>query len=475
MSRSIRTRLVTFAAALLVAGLAACENDPLSGPAKIVGDVLLDLVVTPAAVTIPPSGSVAISGGTCTTNCGTATPNRDTLTVTLNNLAPLPAGWSYQVLLGADSAIRAGVDAGLNHLRPVSGRIIRIRRAVRPVNRDSVFTSTVTDTTGATVPTAVPLVLTGTDTNHTYVMRIVGVPQGDSTRKYTHVVVMATASPLTSSVRVDPTQRMGFLYAMFRDTKNTVLTTDDTYAGANFTIGSFAVNRSRVLRFSTSASVNGAIRGRDIRINYRGLTRPPEGMRYASWLIDGRTGAQVRLGELRTPEPGSVSLADADISSAAYLTPDGIVNAEVRANADALGIEFDDFTRYALVLEAKGPPPARAPGWEIMAGQIPQSVANRHPTPGVLTGVVTSTSGAPVLGTTLYLTGVGLTNTLIVTNAAADGKYKFRTVNVGSYTLHVIPKNGTVEAANAAVTIGTHKDAAGATRGDSVNVNVTIP
>lgn len=474
MSRRSRSwQLGSFAAAVMIVALAACESDPLSGPAKIVGDVLLDLTVTPAAVTIPPNGTVAISGGTCTTGCGTATPNRDTLTVTLNNLSPLAGGMSYQVLLAADSAIRAGSDAALPHLRPVSGRIIRTRRSGRPVNRDSVFTATVIDTTGATVP--VPLVLTGTDTNHTYVMRIIGVPQGDSTRKYTHVVVTATATPLTSSTRLTPTDRIGFLFAMFRDTKNTVNPADDSYAGASFTIGSFAVNRSRILRFSTTASVNGAIRGREIRINYRGLTRPPQGFRYASWLIDARTGAQVRLGELKTPEPGAVSLDDADVGSAAYLTPDGIVNAEVRANADTLGIEFDDFTRYALVLEAKGPPPARAPGWEIMAGQIPQSVASRHPIPGTLTGVVTSSSSAPVLGTTLYLTGVGLSNVLITTNAAADGKYRFRTVNVGSYTLHVIPKNGTADAATAPVTIGTHKNATGALVGDSVNVNVTIP
>ena len=452
-------RLASFAAALTLVGTVACEDDPLSGPARIVGDVLLDMIVSPAAVTVPPGGSIAISGG-----------NRDTLTVTLQNLSPLPAGMSYQVLLGADSAARAGADAALPHLRPVSGRIIRQVRASRPVNRDSIAVSRATDTT-----LSAPLVLTGADTNHTYTMRIIGVPQGDSVRKYTHVVVTVTSSPLTASTTVDPNSRVGFLWAMFRDTKATVSTTDDTFAGANFTLGSFAVNRGRLFRFSSSATVNAAIRGREIRINYRGLVRPPQGLRYASWLIDARTGAQVRLGELLTPEPGSVSLEDADVGTAAYLTPDGIVSAEVRGNADSLGIEFDDFTRYALVLEAQGAAPARAPGWEIMVGNIPQSVASRHPAPGTITGTVTSTSGGAVTGTTLYLTGVGLTNALLVTNANATGFFRFRSVNVGSYTLHAIPPNGTSDAAAVPVTVGTRVDADGVTRGDSVNVNVTIP
>lgn len=468
--KSRASRVAAFVSALIIVGATACENDPLTGPTKIVGDVLLDIVVTPAATTLPPGGSIAISGGTCTSGCSTVPPNRDTLTVTLVNLPPLPAGVSYQVLLAADSAARAGSDAARPHLRPVSGRIIRTTRAGRPVNRDSVFVASVTDTT-----LSAPLVLTNTDTNQTYVLRIVGAPQGDSTRKYTHVVITVTSNPLTAGVPLAPTARTGFLFAQFRDTKGTVATSDDSYAGSSFTAGSFAVNRGSLFRFGASASVNGAIRGRELRINYRGLTRPPQGFRYVSWLIDARTGTQVRLGELKTPEPGAVSLADADIATAPFLTPDGIVAGEVRANADSLGVEFDNFTRYSLVLEAKGAPPARAPGWEVMVGPIPQSVASRHPAPGTLTGTVTSTSSAPVLGTTLYLTGVGLSNTLLVTNADATGAFRFRSVNVGTYTLHAIPKNGTADAATTPITIGSHRDAAGVVRGDSVHVQVTIP
>lgn len=464
MSMRLRpSYLASFLAAAALLGVAACENDPLSGPAKIVGDVLLDMTVSPAATTIPPSGSIAISGG-----------NRDTVTVTLSNLSPLPAGVWYQVLLAADSAARAGADNALPHLRPVTGRIIRTRRAARPVNRDSTAITPSTDTVQSG-----PLILSTVDTNETYVMRFIGVQQGtpavDSVRKYTHVVVVVTPNPLVTGTQIAPTSRTGFLFAMFRDTKGTVPTTDDTFGGTTFTIGSWTVNRGSLFRFGAVGSVNGAIRGRDLRINYRGLLRPPQGFRYASWLIDSRTGAQVRIGELRTPEPGSTSLADADIGNAAYLTRDGIVSAEVRANADDLGIEFDNFSRYALVLEAKGSPPARAPGWEIMVGPIPQSVASRHPSPGTITGNVTRTGGGTVTGTTLYLTGVGLSNTLAVTNADATGFFRFRTANVGTYTLHAIAPGGTSDAATQTVTVGTHLDPAGITRGDSVHVAVTIP
>lgn len=446
-----------------IAGLAlligACDRDPLSGPARIIGDVLLDLTVTPAATAVIPGGSVAISGG-----------NRDTLTITLANLPLLPAGMVFQVLLAADSASRAGSDSTVNSLWPVSGRIIRTTRSTRPVNRDSLARATVVDTTASA-----PLVITAADTNVTYVMRVVGVPQGDSVRKFTHVVVTATTAPRTAGERMAPTDRVGFLFAVFRDTKGTVATSDDAFAGGPFIAGSFAMNPSRLFRFGAAGAVNGAIRGREIRINFRGLVRPPQGFRYASWLIDARTGQNVRLGELRTPEPGSVSLNDADIGTASYLTRDGILNAEVRANADSLGIEFDDFTRYALVLEVKGAAPPRAPGWEVMVGPIPESVSSRHPGSGSLSGTVTSTSGAPVAGTTVYLAGAGLSYPLLVTNADATGTYRFRSVNVGSYTLNAIPVGDTQVRVSVPVTIGTTTTATGAVRGDSVVVNIVIP
>jgi hypothetical protein len=454
MSRKLKRALPALAL-MVVGGISACDDDPLSGPATLVGDVLLDLSVTPAAVTVAPNGAVAISAG-----------NRDTLTVTLNNLMPLPAGSSYQVLLAADSAARLGTDAGVAVLRPVSGRIIRQVRSYRPVNRDSTFVSRVTDTTASA-----PLVLSNSDTNMTYTLRIIGVPQGDSVKKFTHVVVRVTTAPLTAPEAISGTQRVGFMWAMFRDTKGTAVTTDDTFAGA------FAVFSGSRYRFAPGGAITAAIRGDEIRINYRLLPRPPEGFRYASWLIDARTGQHVRIGELRTPEPGSVSLNDADVGTPgerSYLTRDGILFAEVRGNAQTLGIKFDDFTRYALVLEAKGAAPARAPGWEILVGAIPQSVASRHPAAGKLTGTVTSTSGSAVTGTTIYLTGVNLPNPLLVTSADAAGKFRFNTVNVGSYTLHAIPAGQTTVVTTLPVTLGTTVTGT-TTKGDSVHVNVTIP
>ena len=451
------SRMVRPAAMALL--VAACERDPLSGPARIIGDVLLDITITPAATAVVPGGTVAISGG-----------NRDTLTVTLQNLPPLPAGTVYQVLLAADSASRAGADAAVSNLRPVSGRIIRTTRSRRPVNRDSLFFSQTVDTTAFA-----PLVISAADTNQTFVLRVVGVPQGDSVKKFTHVVVTATTNPLTAGQTVAPSDRNGFLFAVFRNTKNTVLASDDIFADAAFTAGSFAVNPSRLFRFGAAGAVNGAIRGREIRINFRGLVRPPQGFRYASWLIDARTGRNVRLGELRTPEPGSISLNDADIATGSFVTRDGILAAEVRANADSLNIEFDDFTRYALVLEVKGAVPARAPGWEVLVGPIPESVSSRHPSSGSLSGTVTSQSGAPVAGTTLYLTGVDLSFPLLVTAADATGAFRFRSVNVGSYTLNAIPRGDTQVRASVPVTIGSAPDSTGAVRGNAVVVQVTIP
>jgi hypothetical protein len=296
------------------------------------------------------------------------------------------------------------------------------------------------------------------------------------------VLVVPTATPITAPTTISGTQRFGLLYINYRNTGNTASRTDDTYitAESNFNVGGYAPYPFLQYRFGASGRANGAFRGRDLRINYTNLDRPPVGFRYASWLIDDRTGRQVRIGPLRSPAPASRVLDDADVGTGPDYTRDGIVAAEVRANADSLGVEWDDFTRYVLLLEYKaGPPPARAPKTEVIAGDVPLSVSSRHPSTGKLYGTVKK-AGQALVNATLFLTGQDNDQVLQTTTSDNTGAFRFRAVPVGSFNLNVIPAGDVTVRSTTPVSIGRHKIAGNTPGdsllvGDSVFVNVAVP
>ncbi|MBA2440117.1 MAG: carboxypeptidase regulatory-like domain-containing protein [Thermoleophilaceae bacterium] len=443
MNFSSRNRLSLVSALALAVGIAACQTDELAGPVVQIGEPLLDFPLGPSPLAVFPRASFTFN----------STKTRDTLTITLANLPPLPPGVSYQVLL-VDSA---SVDSAGTNLVPVSGRLITTTRSRRPVTRDSAALSSRVDTAASASAIA------SADTNQTFVLQVIGTPQTPLIN-FSHVLVVVGPTPVAAATQIDRTTRRGFLFGRYRDARGTPSRADDIFsASGNLTFGSFAIDANRRVPFSVSGQSNASFRGTEIRVNLQNLIRPPEGFQYAGWLIDQRTGRQVRLGTLQTPVPSNQSLANADVdpaSPATFLTEVGIAGAQLRANADTLGessgIIFDDFTQFFLLLEPKGGsgPPPSASSAIVLQGAVPPSIASRHPENGQLSGKVISATNQQVVGTTVYVTGSGLRLPVLVTNANAAGDFLFRVVSVGSYTLYAIPPGASAATDSVSVVVG---------------------
>lgn len=453
MRRAPLTRLAAALALGAVATLAACKLDEASGLSRQVGDPLLDMAVGPASDGVFPTGSVAL----------TAAAARDTLTVTLSNLSPLPAGLRYQVFL-VDS-LRVDTATASN-VKVASGRLITTTRSRRPVNRDSSFVGASVDTVASTDA------ITSADTNKTYVFRI-----ADATiPTFTHVVVAVRGASEAAPTRIERPARFGFLSSQYRRVAGTTTTYT---ASSTPTFGPFSLNSA--LRYawnSGSGTVDGYFLGSQVRLNIKNVLRPPPGFQYAGWALDTRTGVATRIGTLKTPVPENATFDLADtLATSPWLTDVGIIEAQIRGDTASMGnVRFEDYTRILIVLEPRGGSAAATrPGGAIaFAGAVPGAVSSRGPGAGKIFGTVTSTGGANRTNSTVYLTGQTDRGVLQVATADASGAFRFRTVSTGKYWTFVIPPGGTAPSDSQAVTIGT-RVLGGATVGDSVNVTLKIP
>jgi hypothetical protein len=447
MRRSPLSRLALVVGFTGVAAIAACQLDEPGGLSENIGAPLLDMAVGPAPDGVLPLDTVVISA------------SRDTITVRLRNLSPLPAGLRYQVFL-VDSA---KVDSGTtSNVKLASFRLITQTRSRRPVNRDSTFIGVTTDTVASTDA------ITAADTNRSYVLRIVDA----DIPRYSHVVLAIRGQGEAAPTRVERTQRFGFLFARYRSGTTYTTTTIGTF-------GTFAINSARRFAYtSATGTVEGFFYGGKLRLNIKNALRPPPGYQLAGWLLDTRTGQAVRLGALETPSPEAQPLLDADVSDASpWLTENGVIQAMIRGDTASLGgIRWEDFTRVLIVLEPRGgtAPVTRPGGALAFAAAVPGSVASRSPGAGKVFGTVTSGSGAARTNATIYLTGQSDRTVLQVANADAQGAFRFRTVSVGRYWAFVIPPNGMAPSDSEAVTIGT-RVLNGFTVGDSVNISLSIP
>lgn len=426
--RSARWR-AALGAVLVLGAVAACEQDDISGPVTQIGPPLLDMELAPAASAPFGGNSITISD------------TEDTLAVRLSNLPAPPAGTVYQVIL-VDSA-----GTGTNAL-VATGDLIVSTENIRPIDPDNSVIDVVEDTTLATD------VLVPSRSDAVMDFLITDASIGANIAAYTHVIVAVSEAPATGAITLGADEQRGFLSRR--------LTSDGSLAAGTWSINS-ALRRS----YSIQGTGVSAFVGDDLRATFERLLRPPEGFHYVAWLVDERTGINLRLGGLLTPVPENRPLDDADTESGSFLTDVAIVNSQLRAPVDVA----DNYTRFVLTLEPKGAGGmARAPRTEVLQGAVPTSVASRHPGAGKIYGQVTG-SGS-VDSTTLFLTGRGLTTPLLVRVSDADGNFAFRTVQVGDYTLHAIPLGDSLVRASADVSISL---AAGATAGDSIFVTLNIP
>ncbi|MHB8838849.1 MAG: carboxypeptidase-like regulatory domain-containing protein [Gemmatimonadaceae bacterium] len=435
MRASHRTLIAAAGAACV---LAACQTDPISGPSKIVGDPLLDMVLGPAGNSAFP----VVSGARITTAAA-----RDTIEFTVNNLPPTGAGVTYQLAL---------VDTATGNMTAPSARIIRTMRSRRPVNRDSSVAMIKADTA-----TAAQFAISDTATTASIRIASTAIPS------YTHVLLRASgqgAVPATIGAG-----RNGFLSFRYKS--------GAAYAVQASMFGSFAQASANRLPFSVSAYVvNATFWGEQIRLSFRNLIRPPAGFRYAAWLVDERTGTATRVGGILSPVPENAPLDDADLGSGKWYNDVGILESQVRGDMKALNVEPQNYTFLALVLEPYGgtAPPARPGVAYVLSASIPNSVASRSATPGKIFGTVTSASGKSLLNTTVYLQGINMTVPGQVGSATATGTWQFRAVPTGTYKVYAIPFGDAVIRDSATVTLGS-KPVNNVLTGDSLFVTLRIP
>lgn len=433
-----RAHLTLVAAAGAAFVLAACQTDSISGPSKIVGEPLLDMVFGPAGNAAFPT----ISGQRIT-----AAAARDTIEFSVNYLPPTGTGNTYQIVL---------VDSATGNAASATARVIRTMRSRRPVNRDSSVAIVKADTTtGAQF--SIP------DTATTVTVRIANV----AIPTYTHVLLRtAGEGSVPSTVG---TGRTGFL--AFRYKSGT------TYAVQSAIFGSWAAATANRLPFLVSAYViNANFWGDWVRLNFRNLIRPPAGFRYAAWMVDERTGTATRLGGILSPVPDNQPLDNADLGTGPWYNSVGILEAQVRGDMKSLNIVPQDYTFITLALEPYGGSamPARPGLSYVLSASIPNSVNSRAATPGKLFGTVTSSSGKSLLNTTVYLQGINMTVPGQIASATATGTWQFRAVPTGVYKAYAIPFGDVTIRDSATVTIGSKK-VNNVLTGDSVFVTLRIP
>lgn len=516
-----RNRAIVAAAIVSTAFAVACSDARLAGPTEVLGDPLLDIALGPGAPTLP-SGSVTLNAA------------RDTMRLTLANLPPLPSDAVYQVFL-VDSV--GATTAGSPNLRPVSGALIRTRNTYRPVNRDSTFVATTTDTTpGAASITTNPSFPNSRSMAHeTFTLIVTGVPLAN----YSNVVVAVSSPVQTAASHLDPSTRRGFLHARYGDTvlvaaravtsatattltstgagwtpdaytNQTVQITAGTGQGQRRTIvtntataltvtpawtttpnttsrfeiidvrrplrfGSFAINSASRVNFAVAGNYDGAFRGDRLILNVRQLVRPPEGFQYAVWLFNFRAGTFTRVGSLSTPPP----VYDSTIMRIADVAPSGpqnflADNYIIEATARAPVDSAQNYELITVLLEPKG------------ASDVPDFPSLITVVGGIIPPSVTSrlpTNGmlfgkltgppASTQNATVYLTS-GSTIPVLATASDANGDFRFRSVIPGSYTVNVIPRGDNTIRATAQVTV-TRTAVAGGFRGDSVYVTIPVP
>ena len=435
MRISLRPLIAAAGAALV---LAACQTDPISGPSKIIGEPMLDMVFGPAGNAAFPVVSARRI---------TSAAARDTIEFTVDYLPPTGPGGPYQIVL---------VDTASGNMLVPLARIVRTVRGRRPVNRDSSVAITKTDTSTAAQ-------FSVADTATTVTIRIANA----SIPSYNHVLLRSSGQGSVPSTM--GSGRNGFLWFRYKS--------GTSYAVQGSVFGSFASAAATRLPFIVSAYVvNANFWGDQIRLSFRNLIRPPAGFRYAAWLVDERTGTATRVGGILSPVPDNQPLDDADLGTGSWYNDVGILEAQVRGDMKALNVVPQDYSFLALVLEPYGgtAPPARPGVTYVLSASIPNSVASRSATPGKIFGSVTSNSGKSLLNTTVYLQGINMTVPGQVASASSTGTWQFRAVPTGTYKLYAIPFGDAVIRDSSTVTVGS-KMVNGTLTGDSLFVTLRIP
>lgn len=518
--RERSTRGIVTAAILCAAFAVGCADARLEGPTEILGDPLLDIGLGPG-VPLTPSATVTVNAA------------GDSMRVALADLPPLPSDAVYQVFL-VDSV--GAATAGSQNMLPVSGALIRTRNSYRPVNRDSTFVATTTDTTATTasITTSPSFLNTRTMVHETFTLIVTGVPFAN----YTHVVVAVSSPAQAAASHLDPSTRRGFLYARYGEilvadravTSATATTLTSTGAGwgvnawanqtvritagtglgqrrrivsntataltvtpawtttpnatsrfeivntgRSLTFGSFAVNSAARLNFAVAGNYDGAFRGDRLILNLRQLVRPPEGFQYAVWLFNFRAGTYTRVGSLSKPVApyDSATMRIADVAATG---PQNYLadNYIIEATVRAQVDSAMNYDQISVVLEPKGASdvPDFPSAIVVVTGSVPPSVTSHLPTNGMLFGKLTG-SPASTQNATVFLTS-GSTLPVLTTASDANGDFRFRSVIPGSYTVNVIPAGNNTVRATAPVTV-TKTAVPGGFRGDSVFVTIPVP
>jgi hypothetical protein len=274
----------------------------------------------------------------------------------------------------------------------------------------------------------------------------------DSVQQRAAWLVLTIQADSTNTKYNDSTPRP--LFVKFRDQKGTP-TRDDDAVIPDTLRGNFGEFLSPTRQTTFASTGAGSLVFWDvaksgkpaIRLEFKGLRKPPRGYYYQPYIIDSLSGNAYAWGA--TYDAAEKSLTDADLGKDSVIT---ILRA-IQPSSDVIG-QAENYTHVNLILEPKTATPAlRAPltlysQMTVQRARIPDALRAKRAALGTVQVIVTKTTlgglVAPNIGVVLQAPGLNF-NTLIGNkNSDSTGTARFANVPVGEVRVVVIPFGGSI-------------------------------
>lgn len=289
----------------------------------------------------------------------------DSLMVTFGDLEALTGGAVYEAWL---------VNPGTGAMLPAVGTYNRIQltAVIDPVSGEVTgFDEEIVET----VPNTANFVggNEGDGFRHQLVVSDGTLPAGDTLGFHNYLMLTIAESPGGDV----PSDSRPFWFQFTDQSGSPENFFDDRFFMSGTTVfGNFAVsNPEGSVPFGADGGGLGGFRGDILSVDLTSISRPPMGYLYAGWLVRA-DGSVFRLPAITGPPPDRVDLTDADVNAEPGLvTSTGILDANFRVDGAEAGIEFSEFTRFLMTLEAKSGE-AGIGFIRTHAGDVPDVIAN---------------------------------------------------------------------------------------------------
>ena len=284
----------------------------------------------------------------------------------------------------------------------------------------------------------------------------------DSVHQRAAWLVLTIQADSTNPKYNDSTPRP--LFVRFRDQKGTP-TRDDDAVIPDTLRGNFGEFLSPTRQTTFASTGTGSLLFWDvlktgkpaIRLEFKGLRKPPRGYYYQPYIIDSLSGIAFAWGA--THDAAEKSLADADLGKDSVLA----VLRAIQPSSDVIG-QAENYTHVNLILEPKTAAPTLRAAltlysqMTVQRARLPDALRAKRAVLGTVQVIVTKTTlGGPVAPNVgVVLQGPGLNfNTLIGNrNSDSTGTARFTNVPVGEVRVVVIPFGGAIVETRATVVSG---------------------